>query len=388
MVNLSYKERITLWLFLLVPFVCLLSGYSKFYFIPHLDVYINLLCLFFWIFYGRGLLDTSKTVPILIYSLSCVWVICTPLGAHGERPFVKLVYEFIFAVSFLYLKPEYRFWIYDKFIKILAVIFCLGIIEYVLAMLGITHFWGLLHRQVSSGILPFYQGTFCIFPSYYGHSVFRFQSLTEEPGVVGTLCAFILFTIDREKYKKEFYIFCLAGILSLSLAFYLLLLFGLLGKIKAMKLKFLLVSVLLASSVYFVFENAINERIVNRVNVDNLNEIDNRSSIMFQKIFNQFLLSNDVSWGIGNRTFYSKDYGSNAGVKKMIYQYGFIAIFILFFSYSYIFLKFNGVRYSTLLVLLAIWLSFYQRTDWNFSPNIIIFFSYSLAHINNLRFNK
>ena len=180
MVNLSYKERITLWLFLLVPFVCLLSGYSKFYFIPHLDVYINLLCLFFWIFYGRGLLDTSKTVPILIYSLSCVWVICTPLGAHGERPFVKLVYEFMFAVSFLFLKPEYRFWIYDKFIKILAVIF-------------------------------------------------RFQSLTEEPGVVGTLCAFILFTIDRKKYKKEFYIFCLAGILSLSLAFYLLLLFGLLG---------------------------------------------------------------------------------------------------------------------------------------------------------------
>ena len=142
----------------------------------------------------------------------------------------------------------------------------------------------------------------------------------------------------------------------------------------------------MAFSVYFVFEDAINERIVSRVNVDNLNEIDNRSSAMFQKIFDQFLLSSDVSWGIGNRTFYSKDYGSNAGVKKMIYQYGFIAIFILFFSYSYIFFKFNGFSYSTLLVLLAIWLSFYQRTDWNFSPNIIIFFSYSLVHINDLRF--
>ena len=100
MMNLSHKEEVTLWLFLLVPFICLLSGYSMFYYIPHQEVYINLLCLFFLAIYGRGLLDTTKAVPILIYSLSCVWVICTPLGAHGELPFVKLVYEFLFAVSF------------------------------------------------------------------------------------------------------------------------------------------------------------------------------------------------------------------------------------------------------------------------------------------------
>lgn len=384
MIKLPYKEEAALWLFLLVPFVCLLSGYSKFYFIPHLDVYVNLICLLFWGFYSSTLIDNQKTVPILIYSLSCLWVILTPLGVHGERPFVKLIYEFLFAVSFLYLKPEYRFWIYDKFIKILAVIFLLGIIEYFLAILGLTHFWGRITRQTSSGILPFFQGTFCIFPTYYNYSVFRFQSLTEEPGMVGTLCAFILLTINREKYKKEFYIFGLAGILSLSLAFYILLLFGLLGKIKFVNMKTFFISIVLAFVVYFSFQDAINERIIDRVSGNNLEEIDNRSSAMFQRIFDQFLKSEDVSWGIGNRTFYSKDYGSNAGVKKMIYQYGFVAIFVLFFSYSYIFLKYNGIKYSSLLVLLAIWLSFYQRTDWNFSPNIIIFFSYSLVHINKL----
>lgn len=48
-----------------------------------------------------------------------------------------------------------------------------------------------------------------IFPEYWDTILFRFQSLAEEPGVIGTLCAFILATIDFHRYKIQTIVFFL-----------------------------------------------------------------------------------------------------------------------------------------------------------------------------------
>lgn len=101
----------------------------------------------------------------------------------------------------------------------------------------------------------FYQNYFgCLLINQGGHLLYRFTSVFTEPGVVGTFCAFFLAASNRNLLKeKRDLLFLISGILSFSVAFYVLCVIAYalkaLGRGKYKFLAFLLG----ITAVYFIF---------------------------------------------------------------------------------------------------------------------------------------
>ncbi len=385
--SFTLLEKFIMCLFVFVPFTYLVAPFSKYYVIHNMEIYTTLFLVGLFMVRGNRLKDKINLRNAWYYFFACMIVLAIPIIVHLEYPFVTVICELFYVVSFLSLKSEYKIYIYNRFVRILSWLFLFGIIEFLLSFLGITYFIGQIERLSDSSSQVFNQGLFVIIPSYFSESSFRFMSICEEPGTVGTLSFFLIITLDKKKYTREFVIFIISGMLSLSLAFYILTAFWLVLERRTISSNFHYL-VPLAVIVYFffsIFGDFFNERIVERVSGKNIEEIDNRSSETLKKKYNEVWNNGDIIWGIGNRSYYawqSKAGSSGAGLKKFMMQYGLIGTVILFFLFSRFFLLFNGVNKKNLIILFLFWLSFYQRSYWNNVPVFIALFSFSCEYIN------
>lgn len=389
--NLKLSKRFVICLFLIVPFVSLLSPFSIYYKPSHLDVYVNLLCIFVFFLNYTFLVERKYFSSVITYGLLSLFALFIPVVVYAEMPYVKLLYQLLYALCFALLKISYKYYIFKKFTRILSIVFLLGIIEYFLSAVGIRIILSEVIRE--NGNL-FFQLPFSLIPTIATVTpAFRFMSICEEPGVVGTLCAFLLATVNRKKSPFEYYVFFVSGILSLSLAFYVLGVLYFLLNFKEYKLKpsFIVVTLFTGLAIYTLFYENINEFIVQRVTMQNVEEIDNRSSYEEKRKFEELSQSSKLFWGMGPRGYLewaerSGAYG--AGAKKFILQNGLLALIIVFFSFSKIIIDLNGLNKKTLMLLILIWASFYQRHDWNFAPNIILFFTFSIELNKHLEVRK
>lgn len=388
------SQRFAIYLFLLVPFVSLLSPFSIYNKPSHLDVYVNLLCIFVFFLNYTFLVERKYLSIVVTYGLLSLLALFVPVVVYSEMPYLKLLYQLFYALCFALLKPKFKYYIFKKFTSILSIIFLLGIIEFFLSALGIRIILSEVMRDNGD---VYFQLPFSLIPTLAMVTpAFRFMSICEEPGMVGTLCVFLLATINRKKSPFKYYVFFVSGILSLSLAFYVLGVLYFLLNFKEYKLKptFIVVTLFTGLAIYTLFYENINQLIIQRVNVQNVEEIDNRSSYEEKRKFEELSQSSKLLWGMGPRGFLdwaerSGAYG--AGAKKFILQNGLLALIIVFFSFSKIIIDLNGLNKKTLMLLILIWASFYQRHDWNFAPNIILFFTFSLEikkHLENLEIRK
>lgn len=381
--NFLAVEKFLMFVFLIVPFACYIANYSAYY-IPNIAVYSSILAVFLFLVLGSSVRDDCNRNSVTLYFVSCLFVWISPIIFHFQMPSIKLLYELMYTCSFLMLCNESKLWIYDKFIKILAIILLLGIIEFLLSQIGVVNVIGKTVRPNSSNTNIYYQTFFNILPYYYATGLARFQSIAEEPGLVGTLCFFVLSTIDMRKYKIQSVIFGVAGILSMSMAFYMLIALWMLAKLKTTSLKVVLISLLVLSIPSCLFYDKINKMIVERVTEKSKDgTLDNRNSAEVEKLYNETYLSfpKFVS-GIGNRTFESLKTGNSAGVKKNIVQYGAVMIFLAIVSFVRMFLKVRGSDYDSVIILLLFLVSLYQRFDLNLSTNTIVIFGSIFNNIN------
>lgn len=382
------REKVVLYFMLLVPFCCLIGNYSLYRFLSQ-GLYASMAAVAILILWGQTLIEQRNKDIALLYCfiVTVAWGIS--LLFHLELPSIKLLYELYFASCYLALCDEAKSWIYQRFIKILSVIFFLGIIEYIFAYMGISYTWGEAVRPNSTDTHPFYWGTFNIFPIYYKNLFFRFQSITEEPGLVGTLCFFILTTLDFKKYKYQALVFLLSGILSMSLAFYLLI--GLWGGLYLLfnKVKVFLYSILFVTIIYACFKQSIDQRILNRIEEGNKTErLDNRNSGKVKELYESILQDPNLFFtGIGKKTFESMKTGNSAGIVKNIVQYGFISVSLAVLAFSYMYFQYRGITYETIILLLLFLVSLYQRFDLNLSTNIIVLFGSGLFSEKYIAYN-
>ena len=301
---LSQAEKICLWLFPLSCVVGWISPNSKYYIIPNMEIYLSFITIFFSFIFGNRLWErkNKKVVGFLLISSAFFFLIETII--HLERPFITTIYFVLFAVSFLILNHKYRQCCCERFINIMSIIFLLGMIEYALAYVGVNFFWGTYERASN----PFYQGVFMSINAYYQSIPARFMSICEEPGSVGTIALFGIATIDRVKYKKQYYIFLFAGLRSLSLAFYLLgaLYYVFYFRSKDVSLGRIVLAIIAIVSLIFLFGEFINYRITERItSADNIQSLDNRNSDEVDKRFAQYIGTSDALWGLGHRTYYN-----------------------------------------------------------------------------------
>ena len=376
LMSFSIREKICLIFLLLSPFSIFIAHFSTYY-ISMMDVFIPFFAVLSTFFFVFRLFDRNKKKYVFPYFFIMNLVWCSPLYFHLEQPSVSLLIDLFYLSIFALLCYDARVWIYDNFIKILSILFFLGLIELFLSQMGISYISVPIERTGVQNERLFYQGMFMIFPEYWDSILFRFQSLAEEPGLIGTLCAFILATIDFHRYKIQTIVFFFTGILSMSLAFYLLMLILGISKISFRNLKLLLGIVIISFIAYYFFYDLFTQMILDRLsNGIQHGSLDNRNTQLVNKLFQQVLTSGSMMvTGVGLRTFLSMGADASAGFKKAVVEYGLLPILLAIFSTCKFFWQFNSRYKGAFVVLVMFCISLYQRFDLNLITNTIVLYT-------------
>jgi hypothetical protein len=130
---------------------------------------------------------------------------------------------------------------------------------------------------------------------------------------------------------------------------------------------------IIGATIYVVFDR-FEEKVVLRITADDgemedIDAIDNRTTAAFDKYFNQALENGQLWLGVGVNNLPEQinveSRGGNAGGKKWIFQYGFVALAFLFITFNKVFLcrRRRKPDIKDYGFLIAYWLSFYQRSD-------------------------
>ena len=268
----------------------------------------------------------------LVYLISIIFNFCFPS--------LSVIFAIIFGMFFLSLNRDIQKNIIYRFVWLLAVILLLSIIEFLLFQLSRKGFvLGQVTRVTDARETYFLHLLFNIIST--DAFIPRFQSLAEEPGLIGTLCGFLLFFTWKVKSMRfPFYVFLFSGIISFSLAYYVILLFFLISCFK-FNIRNVTIVFLVSFLLYQVFKENIDLLILSRVDVENSVDIDNRTTDVFDYYFEKAYNNGQLWLGVGAGNLPPQitmgESGGNAGAKKWIFQLGIIGFFTIFIVYNIIY---------------------------------------------------
>lgn len=367
------NHRFVIVIFVIDIFAWLIAPFSRYYIIPNMEVLFDMLCFLSLITIGQDMTSSKNRNFAIRYMMACLAIILLPVLFHGDLPFVSIISKLFFAISFISLKSEYKWTICSIFTNLFTFLLLFGIIEWVLLLFGINFFWGVVDRD--GGSQEFYQGIFILVPTYSDYGLFyRFMSLCEEPGNLGTICFFLLATLDFQNNKRQFMILLLSGLISFSLGFYVLLLLWAITQNRRLKISQILLGIVVVVVMLTMFGDFFEARILDRVTGFDIETIDNRTNDDVDKKLQEISNDSRIVFGMGNRTFYeweAKVGGVSAGLKNFVIQYGVFGFIILLFSFSLLIIRIRGRSKETIILLVFVWITFYKSNTWNNPPVLL-----------------
>jgi hypothetical protein len=284
----------------------------------------------------------------------------------GVLRYNAISYIPLLPLLFIALKPEEQLRVFDHFVTIIAIIYSIGIVSYLLGVLS-------MNFQISTTIAPnIGRNPYLVF---FGHieesgvSFWRFSSIFDEAGLIGTMNGVILTAIGVSKRDIRSLIILIAGLISFSLAFYIILFINLLFHLNIKK-SFLVVLILVI--VISISGNIFKELIATRMVFENGRlSGDNRTTQEFDSYFNLFVErgGNDLIFGIG------PDYDITTGIssyKTLIISYGIFGLGLMICFYLFSVYEINNSLYGWLLALIFILIA-YQRPFMLRYYNIVLF---------------
>ena len=374
----TVRQRVVILLFVIDVFAWLVAPFSKYYF-SNMEIYSDIVCLLSLFFLGGGMTSKHNINISIKYLMACLAIIVIPVVVHGDMPFVSVMSKMVFVTCFISLKPQYKWAIYEVFMKTFTVILALGIIEWLLMFANINFFWASVDR---AGSQFFNHGIFILVPTYSLEGYARFMSLCEEPGSMGTICFFLLATLDYHKNKKQFFVLLVAGLISFSLGFYVLIGLWALTKGRRLGMSNIALGVVAVVLMMTLFGAFFQDRIVERVTGRTFESIDNRTNDEVDAKLSEISKDYRLYFGMGNRKFYeweAKVEGVSAGVKNFILQYGIVGFIILLFALSTLILNTRGNTKNTWILIFFVWVSFYKSHTWNNPPLMVPLLAVSLT---------
>lgn len=288
----------------------------------------------------------------------------------------KILIINISTFSFLLMSKKEKVIAFRYFTIIFALSLIPGLIMYILNLIHINLSWEYLTPDSGKAQSGYY------YRQYLGSVIlesprnpivglYRFCGMYDEPGVVGTIAALLL-AGNRFNMKKIWYkVIFTGGILSFSLAFYVLLIiyfaleFFISKRYKPAIVLTFVCSIILTFSAEMGDNSFIQNTIFNRLSFVNGTMVgNNRTNSLYDYEFNRFLNSGtkNLLIGVGEEERLSKPYMASASTyKNRIYDTGIIGFGLLVFLFV-IFTSKQKNQYSFiyLLVFLA---SMYQRAD-------------------------
>jgi hypothetical protein len=317
----------------------------------------------------------------LFYFLSVMILSFGGMSGYKLPTHVELA-MFIFILSF---SKHLLTRVLSKFETLLSYLFLGGIFLYIILLFADLPYFYL--QPLNHSKLGVYRGYLFLLKNQdnYTYSAFRFMSVFDEPGVIGSLLALLISYKDFKFDNFRDNVFIIAGLLSFSLVFYIVLIINVFYS-KYIKWRTILLLSLFFLSLYNFVPGFMKNVLLDRVYSDGGMSIqDNRSTSSFLYKYDQFKSEGEktVIFGMGPNSIQELSQVIELNVssyKTIVYQYGYFGLcfFMLFFLIST--WKLAPTRrgiYFYLIFLLVGW----QRPGVYSYFNILIFFG-GLSYIS------
>lgn len=249
--------------------------------------------------------------------------------------------EFTMFILLLAVSKSFLIMALDKFEKLITFIFILGIVTYLISLvITLPSFSIPSLNALKAGNYKVHIFELELVDYTIGNSR-KFMSVFDEPGVVGTLVALLISYRKLEFNKIRDIVLIVAGLISFSLAFYIILLINLLYN-RTLNLKFYLAFVIILFSFYFVNPEFVKVALFDRFIVgSNIGIVDNRATDSFNNVYDDFIKKggDGLLFGMGPNALgqLSKNIELNvSSYKTIIYQFGIVGslLFVSFFFYA------------------------------------------------------
>ncbi|HEY5587592.1 MAG TPA: hypothetical protein VIK86_01400 [Candidatus Paceibacterota bacterium] len=302
----------------------------------------------------------------------------------------------IVMIGFFFITEHDRMEVFNKFANIFALSLVSGLIVFILTHLNFQPPYQILQTdhagKISMGV--YYQKYFGSVFLYSPYDTFiRLNAMYDEAGVVGTFSALFLIADDlRFKGRLRNIIILIGGILSFSMAFYVIIIIGLVIKSFNMglfKFSIALIVILLVFQGLMTVKTdnvIIKDVFQKRFKVVNGAVVgDNRANESFNYAFNEFIHGDlsKVLTGYGANASENNPlmYGSYV-YKMLIYDYGIIGFIMLLGWIIYASIRTVGFDKRCIVLLIAFLLSIYQRPYVLTIPYIFLLFG-GYANLKN-----
>lgn len=282
-----------------------------------------------------------------------------------------IIIKFIMIILFLLLPEKERRNIFELYTRLFALSLIPAICFSVLSIIGFDVPYDVIASSQEIKVNQNFEyihypgSVFC----ENRYSISRFKRLCgiyDEHGMAGTVAGLLLAGNQfKLKKHKELVIILVGGILSVSLAFFVIVglyyVYVLLKNRKKKRLITLISLILICAGVLFLLRNneVVNRLVISRLRITYLMS-NKRADSTFIALFSDFLRSDNILWGYGNNNpiFNTVD---AASYKVLIYDIGFVGFFIYVLWFLYWGVRNAGKNIEALILLVLFMLSFLQR---------------------------
>ena len=316
--------------------------------------------------------EITAAIAILVYRAINIFYAYDYKGIGITSIFIGLL--------FCYVSNDIRTYIFKYFNYIMVIVSFIGIICYISYFIPIGIPYDVISGSGRAYKIIDFKVCYC---AYDYNAMLRFCGLFEEPGWFGTWAAFYLCADGLNLKKKENIIILVAGILTFSLAFIMLLvIYYFLINLSNWKRWLWLVVIII---VYlFVLPNIQTgnssiDHVLHRMVITSEGlEGDNRYGQLFESLYESTIHSSKIYFGYG--AGYAEIYGTGNGqglasIKSYIVNFGIFGTIVIFFPILIVFIK-EAVRLKNRRMLFYILItiaSLYQRPYLFWTPYFIIF---------------
>lgn len=316
------------------------------------SILIPLLCLQY--------LDFNKK-NIIVFSLFSISFLL--VGILRGSDFFRVI-NLVFLAFIPILKKDFAFKVYRYFKSILSFILFFSIIVYFIVLLTGWKSSSIIEPVNTLKIYKYFQYPFLVMPTNFTTDLgnLRFHSIFDEPGVVGTFCGLIL-CIEKFKLKGwQNIVILIAGILSFSFYFFILLLlvpiYSLNGKYRFFVILFFVLIYFLTYSNSTLF-NLIWFRFSWDPNTGSLPSAY-RGEGEIKEILEATRFSRSYFFGSGYEA--AKEYMGGASIYLIVYREGFLFVALNIIAYIVsAFYKLFDKKVDLILFILILIGTLYQR---------------------------
>lgn len=333
--------------------------FSKLY----ITLYVFLSTCFFLFVQKKGLLKiTSTKINLCIFlSILCLYQLVFCVHPSPDTIF-RYVATFLVGSVIIVSELKVKVRLLDVFSKTLGFLLIISLVG-----------WGLYLVGFPLPNYTTYDGIFYTHTNYYlfllngypsEQDIPRFVGMFQEPGHLGTTCAFLLFVNRFNLRRWDCLVMFISLLLSLSLAAYGLLIGGIImymllysrHKIFYSSLFILiLIGVVLLMVNLKQGDNALNQKIISRLEMTEEGKIagNNRYSDFFRYRYSNYIKSDDRYFGIGNMydNLSRRWWNNSAGWRRLLVTHGIIGTILVLLFYILVLRK-NYSRMGVALFVL------------------------------------